>query len=91
MPDIYEDNNGFDKNDASDGAVIADSGYSNLENFLNAVVAGEVTPEGQPTAIEAVQATEPTVNSSVEKIIDGNRLIIKKGNNSYNTAGQITK
>ena len=91
MPDVYEDNNGFDKNDASDGAVIADNGYSNLEDFLNAVVAGEVTPEGQPTAIEAVQATEPTVNSSVEKIIDGNHLIIKKSNNTYNAAGQITK
>jgi hypothetical protein len=91
MPDIYEDNNGFDKNDASDGAVIAADGYSNLENFLNAVVAGEVTPEGQPTAVEAIQATEPTVNSSVEKIIDGNRLIIKKSNNTYNAAGQITK
>jgi hypothetical protein len=56
------------------------------------VVAGEVTPEGQPTAVEAVQASEPTVNSSVEKmIIDGNRLIIKKGNNTYNAVGQITK
>ena len=91
MPDIYEDNNGFNKNDASDGAVIAADGYSNLENFLNAVVAGEVTPEGQPTAVEVVQGSEPTINSSVEKIIDGNRLLIKKGNKAYNTIGQITK
>jgi pectate lyase len=91
MPDVYEDNNSFNKDDASDGAAIAANGYSNLENFLNAVVAGEVTPEGQPTAVEVVQGSEPTINSSVEKIIDGNRLLIKKGNKAYNTIGQITK
>ena len=91
MPDVYEDNNSFNKDDASDGAAIAANGYSNLENFLNAVVAGEVTPEGQPTAVEVVQSSEPTINSSVEKIIDGNRLLIKKGNKAYNTIGQITK
>ncbi len=91
MPDTYEDLNSFNKNDASDGTAIAANGYSNLENFLNAVVAGEVTPEGQPTAVEAVQASEPTVNNSIKKVIDGNRLIIKKGNKAYNTIGQITK
>lgn len=38
MPDEYEDANGFDKLDASDGAAIASSGYSNLEEYQNSVV-----------------------------------------------------
>lgn len=91
MPDIYEDNNGLDKNDASDGAAIAANGYSNLENFLNAVVAGEVTPEGQPTAVEAVQASDIANKDFVEKTIENGRLTIKKGNKAYNAAGQQTK
>ena len=91
MPDIYEDNNSLNKNDASDGAAIAANGYSNLENFLNAVVAGEVTPEGQPTAVEAVQASDIANKDFVEKTIENGRLTIKKGNKAYNAAGQQTK
>lgn len=91
MPDKYEDNNGFDKNDAEDGALVASNGYSNLENFLNAVVDGTVNADGTPTAIEAVQGSESMVNNSVEKVIDGNRLVIKKGNKAYNAIGQMAK
>ena len=35
MPDAYEEQNGLDKNDASDGAALAANGYTNLENYLN--------------------------------------------------------
>ena len=49
MPDVYEDAHGFNKHLAADGAFIAANGYSNLENFLNAVVAGTVTAEGETT------------------------------------------
>lgn len=38
MPDEWEDANGFDKNNAADGAEIAVNGYSNLENYLNNIV-----------------------------------------------------
>lgn len=38
MPDTYEDVNGFDPGDASDGAAIAANGYSNVENYLNNLV-----------------------------------------------------
>lgn len=91
MPDKYEDNNGFDKNNAEDGALVASNGYSNLENFLNAVVDGTVNADGTPTAIEAVQGSESIANNSVEKVIDGNRLVIKKGNKAYNAIGQMAK
>ena len=88
MPDAYEDNNDFDKNNASDGAAIADNGYSNLENFLNAVVDGTVNPDGT-TGINSVNANEnANGNSQISKVIEGNRIIIKKGNKVYNITGQ---
>ena len=37
MPDTWEAANGFDKDDATDGALIATNGYSNLENYLNSI------------------------------------------------------
>ena len=88
MPDAYEDNNNFDKNNASDGATIAANGYSNLENFLNAVVDGTVNPDGT-TGINSVNANEnANGNSQISKVIEGNRIIIKKGNKVYNITGQ---
>ncbi len=38
IPDDWEDANGLDKNDASDGAIIGEDGYSNLENYMNSIV-----------------------------------------------------
>lgn len=91
MPDTYEDLNGFNKSDASDGAAIASDGYSNLENFLNAVVAGTVNPDGTVTAVEQVKGVEANAKPQVAKYIDGNQLIIKKGDKIYSVAGQQTK
>ena len=90
MPDVYEDNNGLNKNDASDGATLNANGYSNLEMFLNGVVAGTVNPDGT-TGVKAVSSSQFTVHSSAEKVIDGNRLTIKKGEKNYNTVGQRVK
>ncbi len=88
MPDAYEEANLFNKNNASDGAAIAANGYSNLENFLNAVVDGTVNPDGT-TGINSVNANEnANGNSQISKVIEGNRIIIKKGNKVYNITGQ---
>lgn len=38
MPDDYEDANGLNKNDASDGPKVADNGYTNVENYINGLV-----------------------------------------------------
>lgn len=42
MPDAYETEVGLNPNDASDGQQLTDSGYSNLEIFLNKVADGEI-------------------------------------------------
>lgn len=38
MPDEWESANGLDKDNFADGAVIAENGYSNLENYLNNII-----------------------------------------------------
>jgi hypothetical protein len=38
MPDTYEDINNLDSTNASDGAQMADNGYTNVENYLNGLV-----------------------------------------------------
>ncbi len=66
MPDAYEVENGFDPADATDGPAVAENGYTNLENYLNGLVAhimeggnaGGEYLEGQaqwyPAAVEEV-------------------------------------
>ncbi len=72
MPDAWETANGLDPNDAADGAKVAANGYTNLENYINSLVAditeaqyadGEMTGEDiattgplTPTAIDATNA-----------------------------------
>ena len=40
MPNAYEDEMGFDKNDPTDGAALAANGYTNVENYLNGIADG---------------------------------------------------
>lgn len=39
MPDEWEDANGLDKNNAEDGAAVGEDGYTNLERYMNSLVA----------------------------------------------------
>lgn len=52
MPDEWEESHGLDKNDASDGAVLASggSGYTNLEVYMNSIVC-EIMAEGLADAL----------------------------------------
>ena len=90
MPDVYEDNNSLNKNDASDGAAIATNGYSNLENFLNAVVDGTVNADGTTTGVKAVKGVQSSQNA-IAKVVSGNRIVIKKGDKTFTAVGQQTK
>lgn len=42
MPDAYETSHGLNPNDPADRAFLATNGYSNLENYLNGLVASTV-------------------------------------------------
>lgn len=39
MPDGWEKKNGLNPNDASDGAAVTSDGYTNLEHYINSIVA----------------------------------------------------
>ncbi len=45
IPDTYEDFNDLDSSDPADGAKIAKNGYTNLENYLNSLVAAITTKQ----------------------------------------------
>ncbi len=45
IPDVWEDANGLDKNNAEDGATVCADGYTNLEHYLNSLVA-EIMEKG---------------------------------------------
>ena len=50
IPDSWEEANGLDKNDASDGAETTENGYTNLELYLNSLVC-EIMSEGMNDAL----------------------------------------
>ena len=62
LPDAYETEKGLDPNNPADGQALTESGYSNLELFLNGVADGQIDAktytEHQPaTGTFAVSAT----------------------------------
>ena len=75
MPDEWEKSNGLDPSDPSDGKTIGTDGYSNLENYLNSLVAditekqneggellGFVEEEGETPAASTYDLTPETAN-----------------------------
>lgn len=47
MPDWWEDSNGLNKNDASDGKAVTSDGYTNLEHYMNGLVQDIMTRENE--------------------------------------------
>lgn len=67
MPDAWETANGLDPNDATDGAAVCADGYTNLEHYLNSLVADITEAQnagGTPTG-NTEQADEPQEESVV--------------------------
>ena len=68
MPDAWETANGLDPNDAADGAKVAANGYTNLENYINSLVA-DITEaqyaEGETTG-EDIATTGPLSPSAID-------------------------
>ena len=64
MPDGYEQSVGLNPNDATDGYRLTESGYSNLELFLNGVADGtiDLTPYKTAPAVEKRQLFNAVVD-----------------------------
>ena len=68
MPDDWEAANGLNPNDTSDGAITTSDGYTNLEHYLNSIVAGitEAQYEGGVQQGSIVEQEDPSEVSSYE-------------------------
>ena len=68
MPDDWEAANGLNPNDASDGAITTSDGYTNLEHYLNSIVARitEAQDEGGVQQGSIVEQEDPSEVSSYE-------------------------
>ena len=72
MPDTWETANGLNPNDAADGNIVASDGYTNLEHYLNSIVADITAAEladgvvlynnGIPTAIKEISRETTNTN-----------------------------
>ena len=66
MPDAYETSIGLNPKDASDASLLTESGYSNLEIFLNGVADGtiDLTPYKQKQTVEKRNPFSATVSAT---------------------------
>lgn len=51
MPDVWENANELNKNDATDAVKVADNGYLNIENYINGITAPQVPYVKYPTSL----------------------------------------
>ena len=54
LPNAYEDEMGFDKNNPADGVALAANGYANLENYLNGIADGTIQKSRYETSDYAI-------------------------------------
>lgn len=66
IPDEWETKNGLDPNNADDGKMIADNGYSHLENYLNSITETEIVLSVEPGEVAGEFHLYP--NPSVDKV-----------------------
>lgn len=87
LPDKYERKNGLDPNNGEDGSFITESGYTNLEIFLNAVASGKLRKsayEGEDTQ----ESLENTIRNTVlRKTIKNGMLYIERDGKWLNVLG----
>ncbi len=67
MPDSWEVANGLNPNDASDGNTVGDDGYTNLENYMNSLIATITTDElSGGTVMGNIETTDVPETSDYE-------------------------
>lgn len=54
MPDQWEDSNGLNKNDPSDGPLFGSDGYTNVERYLNGFSATNEIPLSSPSNVRII-------------------------------------
>lgn len=73
IPDDWETENGLNPNDANDGATITESGYSNLEIYLNSIMPTEtssIKTVNKNAAQIYIDLSQRILHVSSEQIVD---------------------
>lgn len=86
MPDKYEREQGLNPNDATDGAAVTESGYTNLEVYLNAIADG-LFPKSKYEGDEEQGCIVPTVASPARKMLINGMLYIEQNGKRINVLG----
>ncbi len=84
IPDDWEDANGLNKNDASDGSIVGEDGYTNLENYMNSIVADIMEKEVEGGVLMSGIETSEEDNSGNGNEDDGDVVTAEYEISSYN-------
>ena len=88
IPDEWEDAHGLDKNDANDGKAITDSGYSNLEIYINSLVQDIVDAGNQGGTVKSSDGSQAV--TALRHVVTREPIAARQ-ENIYNIQGLVIK
>lgn len=92
MPDTWESANGLNSTDASDGALVREDGYTNLEYYLNSLVASITEAQNAGGTVEGGIIEKATSDTSeYEDVATGTiTWSVPQGTNSTTFLNELT-
>lgn len=83
IPDSWEEEHGLDPNNAEDGKIVAEDGYTNLEHYLNSLVEDITEAQLADGTIEGYDAT-----TAISDLVT---VPVRATNNLYSVSGTLLK
>lgn len=83
IPDSWEEEHGLDLNNAEDGKIVAEDGYTNLEHYLNSLVEDITEAQLADGTIEGYDAT-----TAISDLVTAP---VRATNNLYSVSGTLLK
>lgn len=83
IPDSWEEEHGLDPNNAEDGKIVAEDGYTNLEHYLNSLVEDITEAQLADGTIEGYDAT-----TAISDLVTAP---VRANNNLYSVSGTLLK
>ena len=83
IPDSWEEEHGLDPNNAEDGKIVAEDGYTNLEHYLNSLVEDITEAQLADGTIEGYDAT-----TAISDVVTAP---VRATNNLYSVSGTLLK
>lgn len=83
IPDSWEEDHGLDPNNAEDGKIVAEDGYTNLEHYLNSLVEDITEAQLADGTIEGYDAT-----TAISDLVTAP---VRATNNLYSVSGTLLK